>query len=155
MSRLKPEKLFVTYVFGANAKGPVTPRRYTLTHSDSTGDLYLSVGTDYDRKALARFYTRFMRDEVLAEWCEDEKGLSLHVYCHVSGGMVLGRAGLRSSIFRREMPLVLEAIRYGEKQLFTVNPDLDDAPIIIHFQSSKDKFNKVEEWGFLRDFRLK
>jgi hypothetical protein len=69
--------------------------------------------------------------------------------------MVLGRAGLRSSIFRREMPLVLEAIRYGEKQLFTVNPDLDDAPIIIHFQSSKDKFNKVEEWGFLRDFRLK
>jgi hypothetical protein len=155
MSRLKPEKLFVKYVFGANAKEPVTPRRYTLTHSDFTGDLYLSVGPEYDRKAVSGLYTRLMRDEVLAEWCEDAKGFSLHVYCHVSGGLVFGRAGWRSSIFKREMPLVLEAIRHGDKQLFSVNPDLDDAAVIIHFQSSKDKFNQVEDWGVLRDYRLK
>jgi hypothetical protein len=29
-----------------------------------------------------------MRDEVLAEWCEEE-GAALHVYCHVSGRLVL------------------------------------------------------------------
>jgi len=50
---------------------------------------------------------------------------------------------------------VLEAIRHGDKQLFSVNPDLDDAAVIIHFQSSKDKFNQVEDWGVLRDYRLK
>jgi hypothetical protein len=155
MRRLKPEKLFVKFGFGATAKEPVTPRRYTLTHSDSTGELYLSVGADYDRKALSGLYTRFMRDEVLAEWCEDEKGFSIHVYCHVSGGLVFGRAGWRSSIFRRELPLVLEAIRYGDTEFFNANPELDDAPVIVHFQSTKDKFNTVEEWGSLRDYQPK
>jgi hypothetical protein len=155
MSRLKPEKLFVKYLFDANSKGPVTPRRYTLTHSDVTGDLFLSVGGDYDRKSTSGFYTRFMRDEVLAEWCEDENGFSFHVYCHVSGGIVLGRAGWRLSIFRHEMPLVLEAIRYGDKEFFTEHPDLDNSPVIVHFKSSKDKYNRIEEWGALRDYRQK
>lgn len=155
MSRLRPEKLFVKYTFGANATGPVTPRRYTFTHSDSTGDLFLSIGADYDRRAISGLYTRLMRDEVLAEWCEDEKGFSFHVYCHVSGGLVIGRAGWRASIFKREMPLVLEAIRYGDTEFFTANPDLDDAAVIVHFQSSKEKFNEVEEWGVLRDYRSK
>jgi len=153
MSRLKPEKLFVKYLFGANSKGPVTPRRYTLTHSDVTGDLFLSVGGDYDRESTSGFYTRFMRDEVLAEWCEDENGFSLHVYCHVSGGIVLGRAGWRLPIFRREMPLVLEAIRYGDKEFITEHPDLDNSPVIVYFKSSKDKYNRIEEWGALRDYR--
>ena len=155
MSRLKPEKLFVKYLFGANSKGPVTPRRYTLTHSDVTGDLFLSVGGDYDRESTSGFYTRFMRDEVLAEWCEDENGFSLHVYCHVSGGLILGRARWRLSIFRREMPIVLEAIRYGDKEFFSNHPDLDNSPIIVHFQSSNNKYNKIEEWGALRDYRQK
>ena len=155
MSRLKPEKLFVKYLFGANSKGSVTSRRYTLTHSDSTGDLFLSVGGDYDRKSTSGFYTRFMRDEVLAEWCEDKNGLSLHVYCHVSGGIVFGRASWRFSIFRREMPLVLEAIRYGDREFFTEHPDLDNSPVIVHFKSSKDKYNRIEEWGALRHYRQK
>ncbi len=63
MSSLKPEKLFVKYLFDANSKGPVAPRRYTLTHSDVAGDLFLSVGGDYDRKSTSGFYTRFMRME--------------------------------------------------------------------------------------------
>lgn len=155
MSRLKPEKLFVKYLFGANSKGPVTPRRYTLTHSDVTGDLFLSVGGDYDRKSTSGFYTRFMRDEVLAEWCEDGNVFSFHVYCHVSGGIILGRAGWRLSIFRREMPLVLEAIRYGDREFITEHPDLDNSPVIVHFKSSKDKYNRIEEWGALRDYRQK
>lgn len=153
MSRLRPEKLHVKYLKDVNPKGPTVPRRYTLTHSDSTGDLFLSVGFDYDNKAISGFYTRLMRDEVLAEWREDEIGFSLHVYCHVSGGLVFGKAGWRSSIFRREMPLVLEAIRYGDKEFFIANPDLDDSPVIVHFQSSKTKYNKIEEWGTLRDYR--
>ena len=153
MSRLKPEKLSVKYVFGATSRGPVTPRRYTLTHSDATGDLFLSIGKGYDRKSTSGFYTRFMRDEVLAEWCEDDNGLSLHVYCHISGGMVLGTASWRLSIFRREMPLVLEAIRYGDRDLFREHPDLDNSSVIVHFRSSKEKYNKIEEWGVLGQYR--
>ncbi len=92
---------------------------------------------------------------MLTEWCEDENGLSLHVYCHVSGGIVLGRACWRLSIFRLEMPLVLETIRYGDKEFFAEHPDLDNSPVIVHFKSSKDKHNRIEEWGTLRDYRQK
>jgi len=68
MSRLKPEKLHVRFAAGVTPDEPITPRRYTLTHSDATGDLYLTIGPDYDRRQISGWYTRLMRDEVLAEW---------------------------------------------------------------------------------------
>lgn len=55
---------------------------------------------------LTDWYTRLMRDEIVAEWRGNEQ-VSLHVHCHVSGGHVLlAPAALRNSIFEREMPLV-------------------------------------------------
>ena len=93
-----------------------------------------------------------MRDEILAEWLKDENDYSFHVYCHVSGGIIIGRAGWRDSIFRREMPLVLKAICQGDKDLFKSNPDLVNSPIIVHFQSSNNNFNKVEIWGTPKDY---
>ena len=33
------------------------PRKYTLTHSDLTGDLYLTVAREYDKKQISRWYT--------------------------------------------------------------------------------------------------
>ncbi len=95
-----------------------------------------------------------MRDEVLAEWKDNQDGASLHVYCHVSGGLVFGRAGWRDAIFRSEMPLVLEAIRYGDRTLFAANPRLDQAPALVHFQSSQPSYNKTETWGTLSDWRV-
>ena len=119
-----------------------------------TGDLYLTIGPDYDLRQISGLYTRFMRDEVLAEWEDGQGGPSLHVYCHVSGGLVFGRAGWRDAIFRSEMPLVLEAIRYGDRILFAANPRLDNAPVLVHFQASQPRYNKTEEWGILADWRV-
>ncbi len=149
MSRLNPEKLHVTYLTGVTSKNPVAGRHYTLTHSDSTGDLYLTVGLDYNRKQISGWYTRLMRDEVLAEWKSDDGELTLHVYCHVSGGLVLGRAGWRFKIFHQEMPLVLEAIRYGDRELFGDNPELDGASIRVVFKASQPQFDASEDWGTL------
>jgi len=42
MARLIPEKLHIKYLQGATPIAPVAPRFYTLTHSDSSGDLFLS-----------------------------------------------------------------------------------------------------------------
>ena len=86
MSRLRPGKLSVRLAEGSFSDGPVMPRCYSLTHSDTTGDLFLTIGPDFDRAQISVLYTRLMRDEVLAEWREDEDGPALHVYCHVSGG---------------------------------------------------------------------
>ena len=154
MSRLRPGKLHVRLAEGSLADGPVMPRCYTLTHSDTTGDLFLTIGPDFDRAQISGLYTRLMRDEVLAEWREDEDGPALHVYCHVSGGLVLGTAGWRYAIFRRELPLVLEAFRYGDRQLFDTHPELDQAPIRIHYHSHRRRYRRRERWGTPADYRL-
>ena len=153
MKRLNPENLLTEFLSGTTPETPLTPRRYTLTHSDRTGELFLCVGLDYSQRQISGWYTRLMRDEVLAEWKQDEKGYSLHVYLHVSGGLVFGRASWRETIFRSELPLVLEAIRHGDRNLFTAYPKLDHASISIHFQSSDPSHHKIEQWGALYDYR--
>ena len=153
MSRLQPGKLHVRFAAEVTPDGPITPRRYTLTHSDATGDLYLTVGPDYDRQQISGWYTRLMRDEVLAEWHNGEDGPALHVHCHVSGGLVLGSAGWRDAIFRRELPLVLEAFRFGDRRLFEIEPGLDEASIWIHFHATRPRYNRTEPWGVPDDYR--
>jgi len=153
MKRLNPEKLHVIYLAGTHPESLRLPRRYTLTHSDRTGDLFLSVGSQYDTRQISKLYTKLMRDEVLAELTGEADSLVFRVYCHVSGGFVFGTAKLRYRIFKSELPLVLEAIRYGDKDLFKHNPQLDDTPVLIHFKSTDSRFNKVENWGILADYR--
>ena len=153
MERLDPDKLHVTYLTGTTPESLVLPRRYTLTHSDITGQLFLSIGNEYNTKQISRLYTRLMRDEVLAEFASEEDSLALRVYCHVSGGFVFGTAKLRYSIFHSQLMLVLEAIRYGDRALFEQNPKLDNTPVLIHFKSTDRRFDKVENWGTMADYR--
>jgi hypothetical protein len=152
MSRLRPEKLHVRFVAGVTPEGLITPRRYTLTHSDTTGNLFLTIGPDYDRRQISGWYTRLLRDEVLAEWREGEEGAALHVHCHVSGGLIVGSADWRDAIFQRELPLVLEALRFGDRRLFETHPELDQAPIWVHFHAKQLRYNRVESWGVPAEF---
>ena len=152
MSRLQPEKLHVGYDNETSTQEFHLPRRYTLTHSDATGDLFLMISKEYDLQAISKLYTRLMRDEVLAEWPEDESRPELHVYCHVSGGLVFGTAKFRYDIFRRELPLALEAICYGERDLFNAQPHLKSAPIFVHFQAKQKRYNQIEPWGRIEDY---
>ena len=68
MNRLKPELLHVRFAPGTGPEGPILPRCYTQTHSDRTGDMYLTIGCTHDLEQIAGWYTRFMRDETLAAW---------------------------------------------------------------------------------------
>jgi len=123
------------------------PRKYTLTHSDVTGELLLSIGPSFNHEQLTDWYTRLMRDEIVAEWRGSEQ-VSLHVHCHVSGGHVLlAPAALRNSIFEREMPLVLEAIRHGDKDLLAEYPELHASTVWVHFHSSDPAYNRADCWG--------
>lgn len=155
MGRLRPEKLHVRFDAATRPDGPAAPRRYTLTHSDSTGDLFLTVARDFDRRQISGLYTRFMRDEVLAEWQQSDSGQAeLHVYCHVSGGLVFGSAAMRYAIFRRELSLVLECFRYGDRQLYRAHPELDEAPILVHYRSHRRRYRRSEKWGTPAEYRL-
>jgi hypothetical protein len=152
MQRLNPEKLQVTYLNGANMAHLILPRRYTLTHSDRTGELFLSIGGEYDTRQTSKLYTRLMRDEVLAELSSDASKFSFRVFCHVSGGFVIGTAKWRYQIFQSELTLVLEAMRYGDRVLFEHNPELKNTLVLVHFQSTNSQFNKVENWGTMLQY---
>ncbi len=153
MKYLSVDKLDVRYLAGTEEDCPLIPRHYTLTHSDFSGRLYLTIGSQYDRGQIYGWYTRLMRDEVLAEWQNPGDEYSLAIYCHVSGGFVFGWAGLRYSIFRQELPLVLEAIRWGDRGIFNSHPHLDNAPLSAHFHSTKRRYNIEEHWGTPGNYR--
>lgn len=145
MTRLRPEKLQVRYIDAPILNDPKFLRRYTLTHSDRTGNLFLTIGSDYDYKQIKGWYTRLMRDEVLAELILDEHGPALHVYCQVVRG--LGSRSFREAIFRRELDLILEAIRYGDRDFFDKEQELDKSPVLIHFCTKKPENDSIENWG--------
>ena len=151
MTRLRPDKLNVRYL-STSSTNPIFPRRYTLTHSDRTGDLFLTIGPDYDEKQIKGWYTRLMRDEVLAELIQDESGPALHIYCQVERGF--GSRSFRESIFRRELSLVLEAIRYGDREIFEKEPQLDNSMIIIHFCAKKPEKDCIENWGPINKYTV-
>ncbi len=106
----QPEKLAVLLAAGTTSLEPVPPRsrKYTLTHNDLTGSLRLTIGPEFNEEQISGFYTRLLRDEVVAEWVAvGSSAFALHVYCHVSGEeRWLAPPLLRNYIFRREMPLV-------------------------------------------------
>ena len=152
MSDLNPGKLHIKSRFPTDESTPTFPRCYTLTHSDRTGELFLTIGPEIDRAQISGWYTRLMRDEVLACWEAEGERWALNVYLHVSGGFILGSAKWRDSIFRRHLKQVLQTFRYGDSALFLQVPDLDGAPILVHFQSPGTDLDRVEEWGTLRDY---
>lgn len=152
MTRLNPEKLHVNFISPTSEKGPIIPRFYTLTHSDRTGDLFLTIGPEYNQKQINGWYTRLLRDEVLAQWCINEKIYSIHIYCQVGRG--LGTAKYREAIFRRELPLVLEAFYYGDRTLYQTHPQLDESEIVIYFHTRKSKNDKIENWGNMGKYSI-
>ena len=151
MSNFAPEKLHVQFDQGIKSREADFPRRYTLTHSDATGELFLTIGTTYDHKALSGLYNKLMRDEVLGEWQTGQQPRLL-VHCHVSGGLVLGPAKWRESIFRQHLPMVLEAMCYGDRGFLLENKELLDADITVYFHAKQDALDCEENWGKVRNY---
>lgn len=142
-----PSKLRVTFSAGARREGPLYPRRYTLTHSDRTGDLFLTIGPDYDERALRALQVRLERDEVLGEWIRSEGGPTLMLHMMAQGGVPLfGTAAMRCAIFRRYRDLVLDALRYADQDLSRAHPDLERAPIVACFHWRRGR-RECESWG--------
>ena len=118
MKRLNPDKLYVEFRTGVTMTEPVIGRKYTLTHSDITADLFLTIGLQfaYDK-------VNAMRDEVLAEWRMNHGSPFLYVYVYVDGKFGPVVSAVRDKIFRRELPLALEAIRYGDRKFFAAHSE--------------------------------
>ena len=146
--RLDPEKLSVEFLEDTTPIEPIIGRKYTLTHSDDTGELFLSVGIQFDYDKVNE-----MRDEVLGEW-RIYNGISfLYLYVCIDGEVENANPEIRNEIFRREMPLAIEAIRHGDNLFFSDNVILDQSQIWIQFYSKDPVYNKFEYWGVPMDYK--
>ena len=125
-------------------------RFYTLTHSDETGELFLFIDTKYREDKFSKH-----RDEVISCWKEIDNKYILEVYLCIDGEDNFGDIEKRDIIFREELPLALEAIVYGDRGIFLGNKSLIDSPIIVYFNSSDPKYNKIERWGKVSDYLIK
>lgn len=140
-------KLSVTWHDGAGPTGPLSPRRYTLTHSDRTGELFLAIGSTHDAAALATPQVRLMRDEVLGEWVYDEAGPRLVLTMAAQAPLgIFGSSTARIAVFRHYRPLVLAALRHAERELLAIHPELAAARVVARF-TWRDGRVREEEWG--------
>jgi len=140
-------RLRVGFAEGTRPDRPLNPLRYTLTHSDRTGDLFLTIGPDYDQRALRALQVRLERDEVLGDWILAAEGPRLELHMTAQGGLPLfGTGAMRCGIFRRYRPLVLAALRHGDRALTAAHPGLDAAPVIARFHWRGER-QESEQWG--------
>ncbi|MEB1810219.1 MAG: staygreen family protein [Bacillaceae bacterium] len=141
MSSFHPEKLSVTMIPPANSAEPIEGRKYTLTHSDITGELFLDVGYVYNYGAI----DKEMRDEVLEEWQRNKLGqfrLVGRAYVDV-GEFSEEVSRARFTFFQKEMMTALKGMVYGDREFFTNHPSLLDAPIYIYYDSVYPPFRQV------------
>lgn len=143
MNQFNPDMLTVELRGGVSDYAPINGRRYTLTHSDNTGELFLTIGREFAWDKVSE-----IRDEVFAQWSDFQgKGYVLEVYLYVYGPEVSGDPEIRNSIFRRELPLALKAICYGDKEFITRYPQLAYANVMVHFYSTLPEYSRIESWG--------
>lgn len=148
MSEFNPDRLTVDFRDGVSATGPLIPRNHTLTHSDFTGELFLTIGTHFAWDMI----NTDMRDEVLGEWKKQGNIVYYNVYVLINDEEDLEMATRRDEIFRRELPLALTAIRYGDRHLFECYSHLDYALVVVNFMSTYPHLSKQESWGTFIDF---
>lgn len=149
-ARFEASKLKVILTGQDHIYANILPRTYTLSHCDFTANLTLTISNLIRLDQLKGWYSK---DDVVAEWKEEKGNMYLDVHCYVSGPNQLLdlSAEFRYYIFSKELPLVLQAVVYGDSQLFTKHQELMDALVRVYFHSSSKKYNGVECWGPLKD----
>ncbi|WP_010250670.1 staygreen family protein [Acetivibrio cellulolyticus] len=142
MREINQTKVFVQYRDVMKPYEPVMGRKYTITHSDKTAELFVFVAQNYAEDQITS-----MRDEVIVAWEPYKIGIALIGSVIVDGNGVIGDAYIRNKIFYNEMPKALQALRQADRFLFDKEPNLDKTPVLIHFISSNPIYDKTYNFG--------
>lgn len=141
-------QVYIEFREPATILSPLVDRKYTMTHSDETGDLFVVIATEY-----AEDKVNSLRDEVRLEWTVIKDTPVLYGEVLVDGeGISGGNAQVRDTIFKREMPLALQAIYHADQHLFLANPELNETPVFIHFSSAQSTYNKLYNFGSIGEY---
>ena len=93
------------------------------------------------------------RQEINKKLLETPRKYYLKVKLEVDNGESLVKVILRNKIFREELPLALKAIVYGDRLMIENNKFLYYSHVIVYFKSKIEKYNSIEEWGVLGDYK--
>ncbi|BBF43506.1 expressed protein [Lachnospiraceae bacterium KM106-2] len=148
MKRINPAKVKPEFRDNVGAINPVLGRKYTMTHSDETADLFVTIGKQFAKDKIIP-----IRDEVLLEFRMKGNELQLVGKVLVDGEGVEGDPKFRNDIFLQKLGISLQAIRYADRRLFERWSQLDDVPIYIWFQSENEKYNKLYDFGTMKKYR--
>ena len=148
MFELKKDKLKVSFKDNIGKSRPIMPRKYTLTHSDETAELFLSIGNKYDLDKI----NYSVRDEVLGSWEKDDEYYLL-INIEVGNNNDINSIIKRDEVFRRELPLAITAIVYGDNLFLENNKELYDASVIIKFNCQIKEYDVLEKWGKIKDYK--
>jgi len=148
LRELNPQKVFVQYRDIMKPYDPVISRKYTITHSDTTAELFVFVAENYAEDQITR-----MHDEVRVAWEQNEKGIALIGSVIVDSKGVRGNAYIRNKIFYNEMPTALQALRQADRFLFNKEPNLDNTPVFIHFISSNPAYDKTYNFKVIGNYK--
>lgn len=145
--RVNNDKIEVTFIPPITLSDPIEGRKYTLTHSDDTGMMFLTIANEYDYNAI----NQKLRDEILGTWKKYDDFYNLFFYAFVGNSNYFD-ALKRYNIFKSHMNLAIESIIYGDKELFNKYPELLNTPIYVKFDSSIPLFNNYEFYGYVKDY---
>lgn len=142
-----PDMLETTFVKPITMYNPIKGRKYTLTHSDDTGIMFLTIANEYNYSAI----NQVLRDELLGTWKIYNNRFKLFFYAYV-GDSDYFTCLTKYKAFKYHMNLALQAIIYGDKELIKKYPELINCPIYIKFDSFIPMFNNYEFYGYVKDY---
>ncbi|WP_312286310.1 staygreen family protein [Terrisporobacter sp.] len=145
-----PSKLETTFIPPMTPLGPIEGRKYTLTHSDTTGMLFLDIGPEYNYSAI----NEEMRDELLGKYKRYGYNSYILIFYAYVGDSDYFAASMKYGAFKYHLPFALQAIFYGDKELLNENDFLLDTPIYVKFDSEIAIFDNYENYGYIRDYIL-
>ena len=102
-----PDKLEITLIDPVTENGPVEGRKYTLTHSDETGMLFLDIGNVYNYSAI----DQDLRDEVLGRWLLPDNAPPMLIFYAYVGCEDFESAAKRYKIFYITVVFIIIKIR--------------------------------------------
>ncbi|TYR80806.1 hypothetical protein FZC66_10620 [Priestia megaterium] len=138
MTTFDPSKLSVTFIAPSSSNQPLSGRKYTFTHSDTTSCLFLSVSNNDDDITV----NPAARDKVFAYWHINNKESVILGKAYICNGECNRETSrTRFKILQREIPKALEAMFYGDHQFLSNYSNLlATTPIYIYFHSVYSKF---------------
>ncbi|MCR8744678.1 staygreen family protein [Romboutsia lituseburensis] len=140
-----PDKLETTFVEPMAPYGPIEGRKYTLTHSDKTGVMFLDIADEYNYKVI----NQDLRDELLGTLKNFDSSYVLFLYAYI-GNLDYFSSLMKYSAFKSHMNLALQAIIYGDRDLIKEHPKLANAPIYVKFNSPLPIFDNYEFYGYVK-----